>query len=137
MSTIATATDTAVEMKQWFAPRPWTAPVVQADVCPGGSNLIVMRAPDASEFPNRGVYLGVVPNQKLVITDAFVSARQPSAKPFMTGILTFEDAGDGRTKYTARVLHGAAADREAHERMGFHQGRGQCATQLEEIAQRI
>lgn len=124
-------------MKQWFAPRPWTTPHVETDVRAGGSSLVVMRGPDGNEFPNRGVYLEVVPNQKLVFTDAFVSAWQPSQKPFMTVILTFEDAGPGKTKYTARVLHWTAADRETHEKMGFHQGWGQCATQLEEIAQRI
>ena len=42
----------------------------------------------------------------------------------MTGILTFEDAGTGKTKYTARVRHWTVADREAHEKMGFHQGWG-------------
>ena len=36
----------------------------------------------------------------------------------------------GKTKYTARVLHWTVADREAHEKMGFHQGWGQCADQL-------
>jgi uncharacterized protein YndB with AHSA1/START domain len=46
-----------------------------------------------------------------------------------TVILTFEDEG-GKTKYTARVLHWTVADREAHEKMGFHQGWGQCADSL-------
>jgi uncharacterized protein YndB with AHSA1/START domain len=38
----------------------------------------------------------------------------------MTVILTFEDAGNGRTNYTALVRHWTIADREAHENMGFH-----------------
>ncbi|WP_040664948.1 SRPBCC domain-containing protein, partial [Nitratireductor aquibiodomus] len=58
----------------------------------------------------------------------------PSQKPFMTMILTLEDAGKGRTRYIARALHWNAEDREAHEKMGFHEGWGQCADQLEEIA---
>ena len=120
-------------MKQWFAPKPWSTPVVEVDLRPGGSNLIVMRGPDGAEFPNRGIYLEVVPNRKLVFTDAYTSAWVPSEKPFMTGILTFEDAGNGTTKYTARVVHWSAADREAHEKMGFHQGWGQCADQLEAL----
>lgn len=122
-------------MKQWFAPKPWSTPVVEVDLRPGGSNLIVMRGPDGAEFPNRGIYLEVVPNRKLVFTDAYTSAWVPSEKPFMTGILTFEDAGNGTTKYTARVVHWSAADREAHEKMGFHQGWGQCADQLEALLQ--
>ncbi|HLP26548.1 MAG TPA: polyketide cyclase, partial [Acidobacteriota bacterium] len=49
----------------------------------------------------------------------------------------FEDAGEGRTLYTARVRHWSAADREAHEQMGFHQGWGVATEQLEALAQRI
>ena len=117
-------------MKQWFAPLPYTVPAVETDLRVGGSNLIVMRSPDGQEFPNRGVYLEIVPNQKLVFTDAYVSAWVPSEKPFMTAIITFDDLGDGTTRYTARVLHWSAEDRDAHETMGFHAGWGQCADQL-------
>jgi uncharacterized protein YndB with AHSA1/START domain len=124
-------------LKQWFAPAPWTTPVAEIDVRPGGASLIVMRGPDGNEFPNRGVYLDVVKNERLVFTDAFVRAWEPSEKPFMTGILTFEDAGAGKTKYTARVLHWSVADREAHEKMGFHEGWGLCTTQLEALAAKL
>jgi uncharacterized protein YndB with AHSA1/START domain len=128
-------TDPAL-LKQWFAPLPYTTPVAELDVRPGGSNLIVMRGPDGKDMPNRGVYLEVVPNERLVFTDAFSTAWEPSAKPFMTVILTFEDEG-GKTRYTARVRHWTVADREAHEKMGFHQGWGICADQLAALAARI
>jgi uncharacterized protein YndB with AHSA1/START domain len=121
-------TDPAL-LKQWFAPLPYTTPAAELDVRPGGANLIVMRAPDGREMPNRGVYLDVIPNERLVFTDAFTKAWEPSAKPFMTVILTFENEG-GKTRYTARVRHWTVADREAHEKMGFHQGWGQCTDQL-------
>jgi len=81
----------------------------------GGANLIVMRDPAGNDFPNRGVYLEVVKNERLVFTDAYTKAWEPSEKPFMTVILTFENEG-GKTKYTARVLHWTVADRAAHER---------------------
>jgi len=42
--------------------------VAELDVRPGGANLIVMRGPDGKDMPNRGVYLEVVPNERLVIT---------------------------------------------------------------------
>lgn len=119
-------------LKQWFAPKPYTTPIVEVDVRPGGSAYFVMRGPDGKDLPNRGVYLEVVPNQKLVSTDAYVKAWEPSEKPFMTLILTFEDEG-GKTRYTARVRHWTVADREAHEKMGFHEGWGLCADQLEAL----
>ena len=116
-------------LKQWFAPLPYTTPHAELDVRPGGANLIVMRSPDGQDMPNRGVYLEVVPNEKLVFTDAFTDAWVPSPKPFMTVILTFEDEG-GKTRYTARVRHWTAEDKETHEKMGFHQGWGLCTDQL-------
>ncbi len=114
---------------RWFAPKPWTTPRAELDVRPGGANLVVMADPEGNEFPYRGVYLEVVPNERLVVTDAYTTAWEPSEKPFMTAILTFEEEG-GKTRYTARARHWTQADREAHEKMGFHEGWGQCADQL-------
>ena len=88
-----------------------------------------MRGPDGSEFPNRGVYLEVIENERLVFTNAYTRAWEPSDKPFMTVILTFEDKGRS-TKYTALVRHWTVDDREAHEKMGFHKGWAICTEQL-------
>lgn len=123
-------------LKQWFAPLPYTTPRAEMDVRAGGANLIVMCGPDGTEMPNRGVYLEVVPNEKLVFTDAYVKAWEPSEKPFMTVTLTFENVG-GKTNYTARVLHWTVADKEMHEKMGFHQGWGLCTDQLEALAKKV
>jgi len=49
-------------------------------------------------------------------------------------MLTFDDLGGGITRYTARARHWTTADREAHEKMGFHEGWGQCTSQLAELA---
>jgi uncharacterized protein YndB with AHSA1/START domain len=102
------------------------------DVRPGGANRITMRGPDGVDIPNRGVYLEVVPNERLVFTDAYTEAWVPSEKPFMTVILTFEEEA-GKTRYTARVRHWTVEDKEAHEKMGFHDGWGLCADQLEAL----
>jgi uncharacterized protein YndB with AHSA1/START domain len=123
-------------LKQWFAPLPYTTPVAELDVRPGGANRIVMRGPDGADLPNRGVYLEVVENERLVITDAYTEAWVPAERPFMTVILTFEDEG-GKTRYTARVRHWTVADREAHEKMGFHEGWGQCADQLAALVAKL
>ncbi len=128
-------TDPAL-MKQWFTPKPWTTFHVETDVRVGGSSLIVMKSPEGKEFPNRGVYLEVVPNQKLVFTDAYTKAWEPSDKPFMTVTLTFEALG-GKTRYTARALHWNIADRDQHEKMGFHPGWTAAAEQLEELMLKV
>jgi uncharacterized protein YndB with AHSA1/START domain len=123
-------------LRQWFAPLPYATAVAELDVRPGGSNLIVMRGTDGSEIPNRGVYLEVIENERLVFTDAYTEAWVPSEKPFMTVDLSFQDEG-GKTRYTARVRHWSEDDRRMHEKMGFHQGWGQCADQLEAVARKL
>jgi uncharacterized protein YndB with AHSA1/START domain len=122
-------------LKQWFAPAPFSVPKAEMDVRIGGASLVVMKGPDGLEFSNRGVFLDVVPNERLIFTDAYVAAWEPSEKPFMTVVLTFEDDG-GKTKYTATLRHWTIADREAHEAMGFHQGWAICAEQLAALVEK-
>jgi uncharacterized protein YndB with AHSA1/START domain len=123
-------------LKQWFTPKPWTVASAELDVRPGGTNLIVMCSPEGQEYPNRGVYLEVVKNQRLVMTDAYTSAWVPSDKPFMTAIITFENEA-GKTRYTARALHWSAEDRKAHEEMGFHEGWGKATDQLAALVENL
>ncbi|WP_031497450.1 SRPBCC family protein [Bryobacter aggregatus] len=123
-------------LKQWFAPLPYTTPHAEIDLRPGGSSFIIMKSPEGVELPNRGVYLEVVPNRRIVATDAYTSAWEPSQKPFITLILSFEPEGE-HTRYTARVLHWSVEDCEAHEKMGFHQGWGQATDQLEAVVAKL
>jgi uncharacterized protein YndB with AHSA1/START domain len=119
-------------MEKWFCPKPWFVSDVQLDLRAGGASSMVMNGPDGEKFPNQGVYLEVVPNERLVFTDAYTSAWVPSEKPFMTGVVTFEDEG-GKTRYTAIARHWTAEDREQHVAMGFHEGWGKAADQLEAL----
>jgi uncharacterized protein YndB with AHSA1/START domain len=123
-------------MVQWFTPPPWKTVHAETDVRPGGSSFIVMKGPEGQEMPNRGIYLEVIKNEKLVFTDAYTSAWQPSAKPFFTGVLTFEDRG-GKILYTARALHWTKEDCETHEKMGFHQGWGIATDQMATLARTL
>jgi uncharacterized protein YndB with AHSA1/START domain len=130
---------TEVELlKQWFAPKPYTTPEAVMDVRPGGANVITMQSPDGQLMPNAGVYLEVVPNRKLVFTDAFTQSGVPSPNlPFFACTLTFEPMADGKTKYTAIARHWTKENKEAHENMGFHVGWNTCADQLEALAKTL
>jgi uncharacterized protein YndB with AHSA1/START domain len=121
-------------LEQWFCPKPWRVKVVESDLRIGGASLFVMHGPEGQEFPNRGVYLDVVPNKRLVFTDAFTQAWEPSEKAFMVGEINFEDLG-GKTRYSARVRHWSVEDREAHEKMGFHEGWAKATEQLAELVE--
>jgi uncharacterized protein YbaA (DUF1428 family)/uncharacterized protein YndB with AHSA1/START domain len=123
-------------LKQWFCPKPWGIAVAELDVRPGGFSHIVMRGPNGESHDADGVYLEVVPGRKLVFTDAFTRDWMPSGKPFMTGIVTFDDE-NGQTRYTARARHWTREDRVAHEQMGFEPGWNAAADQLEELAKTL
>ncbi len=120
---------------QWFTPPPWKTIAAEIDARPGGTTVITMQSPDGTEVPNRGIYLELVENERIVFTDAYTSAWVPSAKPFFTGILTFEEAEGGRkTRYTAQARHWNAEDCAAHEKMGFYAGWGTATDQLAALA---
>lgn len=124
-------TDPAMIVK-WFTPPPYQTIAAELDVRAGGKSSIRMQAPDGTEIPNHGVYLEVVPNTRLVVTDAYTEAWKPSAKPFATIDLHFENLGE-KTKYTAIVRHWTTEDVNAHRDMGFHNGWRIATDQLEAL----
>lgn len=124
-------------LPKWFCPKPWFVSDVRQDVRSGGNSYMVMNGPDGERVPQPGVYLEVVPNQKLVFTDAFTETWKPSDKPFMVGIVTFEDLGDGKTRYRAVARHWTAEDKTAHEQMGFREGWGVATDQLTALAKTL
>jgi uncharacterized protein YndB with AHSA1/START domain len=54
---------------QWFAPPGYTAPVVEVDLRPGGEWKVVMRGPDGTDLPSRGLYLEIDEPSRIVMTD--------------------------------------------------------------------
>jgi uncharacterized protein YndB with AHSA1/START domain len=123
-------------LKQWFAPAPVTTPVAEVDLRVGGACRMVIRTPDGQDIPCPGTYLEIIPDRKLVFTDAYLGDWEPSGKPFMTAIITFDD-DNGQTRYTARARHWNEDDKKTHEQMGFHQGWGICADQLAALAKSL
>jgi uncharacterized protein YndB with AHSA1/START domain len=116
-------------LRKWFTPAPWTVADCEIDLRPGGIFRTVMRSPEGKEFPNIGCYLEVVPNERLVWTDALLPGYRPAENPFMTAIITLESQGKG-TRYTAVAIHHDDAGRKKHEEMGFYQGWGKALDQL-------
>lgn len=124
-------------LKQWFCPLPWKVTDAKLDVRTGGNNYVLMEGPQGEKIPNYGVYLEVVENRKIVLTDAYTNAWVPSEKPFMTAVVLLEELPGGRTRYTAKALHWTAEDKDAHEKMGFHEGWGTAADQLAAVVAKL
>jgi uncharacterized protein YndB with AHSA1/START domain len=116
-------------LKQWFTPRPWTVTDCEMDLRPGGIFRTTMCSPEGEEFPNAGCFLEVVPQSRLVFTDALLPGYRPSENPFMTAIVTMEPTATG-TRYTATAIHRDPESRIKHEEMGFYQGWGTALDQM-------
>ena len=124
----------------WFCPLPWKTIACEIDLRAGGIFRTVMQSQEGQQFPNSGCYLEVIPNEKLVWTNAmepgFRPAKQAVANPdhpseefMMTATILLEPVASG-TKYTAHVMHANKEARIQHEQMGFKEGWGTCLDQL-------
>lgn len=122
------------QLKQWFAPKPWTVARAAIEPRAGGIFSVVMASPEGSEMEETpGCVLLAEPGVRLVWTDAVGPEFRPNAETFLTVDITMQ-AVNGGTRYRAVVRHKSDADRRKHEDMGFHQGWGTCLTQLEVLA---
>lgn len=125
---------------EWFAPKPYRTRVVAQELRPGGRFAIEMEGPDGSKHPEEGVFLEVIPDERIVSTNLFAAGWAPRTTKAsecdfaMVAITTFEADGSG-TRYTARARHFDAEAVKAHEEMGFEQGWSMVAEQLAELAE--
>jgi uncharacterized protein YndB with AHSA1/START domain len=117
-------------LTRWFCPRPWTIAdaVIEPEV--GGRFAFTMKGPDGEVMPNDGVFLLAEPGRRWITTDAFVKGWLPAGLPFMTGEVALTPLSDGRTRYVATARHWNEAAMKQHEAMGFHEGWGAVADQL-------
>jgi uncharacterized protein YndB with AHSA1/START domain len=117
----------------WHCPRPWRVTAAELDVRPGGAFDIVMEGPNGERHAHKGCYLEVIPQQRLVFTDAFSAGFMPVGKPFIVGHVTLTDEAEG-TRMVWGARHWSAEDRAKHLEMGFEAGWNACADQLDELA---
>lgn len=133
-------------LKQWFCPLPWKTIDCEIDLRPGGIFRTTMQSPEGQEFPNSGCYLEVIPNEKLVWTNALLPDFRPAtpspscgdeqADFRFTAMIELMDV-DGGTRYTATVIHADEAGSKQHAAMGFEQGWGIALDQLVTMTQNM
>lgn len=126
-------------LKPWFCPLPWKTVDCEIDLRPGGIFRTTMRSPEGQEFPGTGCYLEIVPNEKLVWTNALLPGYRPStvtatcgaddALFMFTAMIELADHAGG-ARYTATVIHADEAGCRKHAAMGFEGGWGTALDQL-------
>jgi uncharacterized protein YndB with AHSA1/START domain len=135
---------TPEHLKKWFTPAPWQTVDCEIDLRPGGMFRTVMRSPEGQEFPNLGCYLEIIPNERLVWTNALAPGFRPapltSALPCnqfaITATLSLEPQGQG-SKYSACVAHADTASLKKHADMGFEAGWGKALEQLVQYVKQL
>lgn len=122
----------------WFTPAPWQTTECHIDLRVGGLFHTEMQGPEpAQHFSGLGCYLELLPNRRLVWTNALLADFRPNPSfadsscgdfPFTASIeLSPSPIG---TRYTAIVRHRDTAGRAQHEAMGFTAGWSAALAQL-------
>ena len=102
------------QVKRWWGPTGFTAPVAEMDVREGGTSLVCMRAPaefGGMDLYNTWTYGRVVPLERLEFVQAFTDEHRTPLDPADLGlppgvpakvphVVTFARRGDGQTELT-------------------------------------
>ena len=121
-------------LEQWYCPRPWQAREVELNLKPGGRFNSVFHGPQGERMPLTGIFLEIVPQERLVFTDAYSEGFFPRAESFMTGTVELSDTNDGKTRMIWCARHTSEETIKQHIEMGFEQGWNAAADQLDELA---
>jgi uncharacterized protein YndB with AHSA1/START domain len=120
-------------LAEWWCPKPWTTHDAIVELQAGGGISATMRGPNGQEMPHRSVFLEVIPNKRIVFTDAFTSPWVPSGAAFMTALVELTPESSG-TLVNVTVLHWSTEDRDRHRGYGFEAAWGAVLAQMEETA---
>ena len=124
-------------LKQWYCPAPWAVTLAELDLRPGGRMNCVMEGPDGERIETTGIWLEVVPQERLAFTDAYTEGFIPQPDAFMTGFVHLSDNGDGTTRMKWGARHTSEEDVRKHLEMGFEDGWTAASGQLDALAQSL
>jgi len=89
-------------VEKWWGPKDFTNPVCKLDPWVGGSIRIVMRAPDGTHYPTRGVFTKIV-EPELIVFHNIKEGADGSAQLDIENTVRFEEDGD-KTRMTFRAV---------------------------------
>ena len=133
-STVYACWTTPEHMVHWFMPKPHFLTDIRIDLRPGGAFNSTMHVDDMV-IPSTGMVLNAVKNELFAFTDLMAADFAPVATPGLgfTATIRLSDHPGG-TEYHVTARHRTAEVAAKHEEMGFSQGWGMVATQLEAYA---
>lgn len=76
----------AEDVKRWWGPEGFTAPVAEIDVRVGGTSLVCMRSPDGQDMYNTWTYTVIAPERRLEFVQHFADAQGNPIAPAEAGL---------------------------------------------------
>lgn len=104
---------------KWFGPHGFTSRDAKVDLRVGGVWRIVMVGPDGQAYPVKGTYMAIVPNERLVYLDEWVTDFKPTESMVVTINLSDRDGG---TLLEVRTMAASDEDRKTLVTMGMVEG---------------
>jgi len=112
---------------QWWGPNGFTNTIHEMAVQPGGVWRLTMHGPDGTDYPNKIVFLEVVPPERLVYDH---SDDYEDNNTHFHVTVTFEEQGSG-TKLTMRMQFATAEEwKETENEFGATEGAAQTMERL-------
>lgn len=116
---------------RWRGPKDFTTPVFRVDLRVGGESFGCMRSPDSKDYCGKGIYLEIVPFERLIMTDSFADKSGnivPASYYGMSGDFPLEmritlllKEHDGQTKLTLRHSGIPAGEEREGARQGWNE----------------
>ena len=119
-------------VKRWWHANRGEMTVAEIDLRVGGRWRYVLVTPDGMEAGFHGEYREIVPDERLVSTEAYEGIPDADAHAALD-TLTFVEV-DGRTTMTVLVEHRTKEGRDAHIESGMEAGMQDALDRLEEVA---
>ena len=116
-------------VREWWGVDGATIVACDLDVRPGGAFRIDMRSADGTVYVNRGVYIEVAANERIVSRDIRGEGENTEQIPAGTHSVTFEDHDDG-TLVTLVSRFESTQVRDMMLRFGMAEGIGQSLDRL-------
>jgi uncharacterized protein YndB with AHSA1/START domain len=94
----------------WWGPHGFATTVHEMDLRPGGIWQLTMHGPDGAEYPNRCVFLEIVPFER--IKYQFDGGKHGEQRAQCESTWTLEQVGEHATRLTIRMVFESAAERD-------------------------
>jgi uncharacterized protein YndB with AHSA1/START domain len=129
-------------VKQWWGPKGFTAPIIEAELKAGGRYLYCMRSPDGKDYWSVGVYKEFSPPERIVAIDSFADREGNIVPASYYGLssdwplesemtIILEDV-DGRTRMTMRQQDVPVGPDRDNSIQGWNESMDKLAEFLEE-----